>query len=177
MTQTALPEIDRFRVLFDRLVTVTNDWISQTPQDKLEWVPVDNPNVRFGDRVSRVTIKGLYVHVAVGEHHWLRDLKQCQDGAIISTPRNPDLTARLMCDDFVAEAMKLHRGNMQTLDTFTDDDLRKSICFSDCTWSAMGFLWAIYAHRAYHLGNIDIYLRQSGTRAPDFFNFHPTMMA
>ena len=41
----------------------------------------------------------------------------------------------------------------------------------------MGFLWAIYAHRAYHLGNIDIYLRQSDTKAPDFFHFNPTMMA
>lgn len=79
--------------------------------------------------------------------------------------------------DFVGEAMKLHQANMRILDTFTEDDLRKRIHFSDCTWSTMGFLWAIYAHRAYHLGNIDIYLRQSDTKAPDFFHFHPTMMA
>jgi len=177
MTQTPLPELDRFRVLFDRLVTVTNDWISQTPPDRLEWVPVDNQNVRFGDRVSLVTIKSLYVHVAVGEHHWMRNLKQCREGATIPLPKNPELTAQLMRGDFVGEAMKLHQGNMRILDTFTEDDLRKSIHFSDCTWSTMGFLWAIYAHRAYHLGNIDIYLRQSDTKAPDFFHFHPTMMA
>lgn len=90
MTRMPLPELDRFRVLFDRLVTVTNDWISQTPSDRLEWVPVDNPNVRFGDRVSLVTIKSLYVHVAVGEHHWMRDLKQCRKAQPFRYRRTPN---------------------------------------------------------------------------------------
>ena len=37
----------------------------------------------------------------------------------------------------------------------------------------MELLWAMYAHRAYHLGNIDIYLRRSDTPAPNFFSSIP----
>jgi len=35
----------------------------------------------------------------------------------------------------------------------------------------------MYAHHAYHLGNIDIYLRLASGTAPDFFNFHRQEMA
>ena len=45
------------------------------------------------------------------------------------------------------------------------------------TWSVMGFLWAAYAHRAFHIGNIDIYLRQADVVAPEFFEFNPAVMA
>lgn len=37
----------------------------------------------------------------------------------------------------------------------------------------MELLWATFAHRAYHLGNIDIYLRQADTLAPNFFHSLP----
>ena len=39
------------------------------------------------------------------------------------------------------------------------------------------FLWAAYAHRAFHIGNIDIYLRQADVVAPEFFEFNPATMA
>ena len=38
----------------------------------------------------------------------------------------------------------------------------------------MGLLWVTYAHRAFHLGNIDIYLRQSDIVVPEF---HPVTTA
>ena len=43
--------------------------------------------------------------------------------------------------------------------------------------SGMGLLWGMYSHRAYHLGNIDLYMRQGDMNAPDFFTMEPTMMA
>jgi hypothetical protein len=40
----------------------------------------------------------------------------------------------------------------------------------------MGFLWGIYSHRSYHLGNIDIFMREADEPAPDFFsNFRQQM--
>lgn len=177
MTNEAGTEFDRFLVLFDHLVEITNDWIARTPEDKLDWVPVDNKNVRFGDRVSLVTIKSLYIHTAVGEHHWIRNLRDCADGAVLPVPKDPDLSAQLSAGDFVARCGNMHRENMQILRDFDERQLKKSVSFVDRQWTVMGFLWAIQAHRAYHLGNIDIYLRQSDTAAPDFFHFHATEMA
>lgn len=73
--------------------------------------------------------------------------------------------------ELLAEAARLHAEAEQTLRGFTDEDLAKTVRFAERTWTVMGFLWALYAHRSYHLGNIDIYLRQSDTPAPNFFRF------
>lgn len=177
MTAVRNAEFSRFLSLFDKLAEITNDWITRTPADKLEWVPVDNPNVRFGDRVSLVTIKSLHVHVAVGEHHWVRNLRDCSDGAVIPVPRDAQLTAKLSAGDFVAACSQMHHENMKILQEFDQATLNKRVSFVDRKWTVMGFLWAIYAHRSYHLGNIDIYLRQTNTPAPDFFHFHAVELA
>ena len=166
-------EFDRFVVLFDRLAQATDQWIARTPKDKLDWIPVDNPNVRFGDRVSLVTIRSLYIHVAVEEYHRMRFLRDCDDGATVPIPKDPVLTARLANGDLVREAARLHEESMTNLRSFADVQLQKTIRFSDRTWTMIELLWAMYAHRAYHLGNIDIYLRQSDTPAPNFFSSIP----
>jgi len=48
--------------------------------------------------------------------------------------------------------------------------LATNIQWVDRDWTVMGFLWGIYSHRSYHLGNIDIYLREADEQAPDFFS-------
>ena len=164
-------EFERYLTLQDCLYNATNRWVAQTPADKLDWAPIDNPNVRFGDRVRVVTIKSLYVHVAVEEYVWLSFLRDCEEGALIPLPARPDLTEQLASGELLAEAARLHAEAEQTLRGFTDEDLAKTVRFAERTWTVMGFLWALYAHRSYHLGNIDIYLRQSDTPAPNFFRF------
>jgi hypothetical protein len=90
-----------------------------------------------------------------------------------------DVTAHLSSGDVVAEAAKLHQEDMSRLRSYDDDVLRKTVRFAgdDTIWSVMGFLWSLYAHRAYHLGNIDIYIRQADVPAPDFYSFQPKEMA
>ncbi len=90
-------ELSRFLVLFDHLIGYTEAWLDRLDPAKLEWMPIENPSMRFGDRVGRITVKGL--------------------------------------------------------------------------------LWGMYAHRAFHVGNIDIYLRQSDVITPEFFEFTPLQMA
>lgn len=51
-----LQEFKRFLVLYDRLVNETYQWMEATPEDKLNWLPIDTPYVRFGDRLTEVTI-------------------------------------------------------------------------------------------------------------------------
>jgi uncharacterized damage-inducible protein DinB len=179
MLTTFAEEFRRFNILFDRLVNETNLWIARTPPDRLEWLPVDNGNVRFGDRVSHVTIKSLYIHMAVAEHLSIRRLRDCAPGELLPLPRDPELTSRLANGDFLAEGMQLRVENMRTLRSFDDAVLGKTVRFAgdQTTWSVMGFLWGLFGHRAYHLGNIDIYVRQADTPAPDFYSFNPKQMA
>lgn len=177
MSTAQFLEFERFLILFDRLYAFTETCLKLTPLDKQEWQPVSNDSVRFGDRVSSVTIKGLYVHMIVGEHSWFQALKECKEGAVIPTPSNKKLSEQLMLGDIATEARKLHTQNIAQLRSYPAGLLTQSIEFSGCTWTVMGFLWAIFAHRSYHLGNIDIYMRQGEMAAPDFFNFNPPQMA
>lgn len=175
----ARSELQRFLVLFDRLVTETDLWIRNTPPDRLDWLPIDTPHVRFGDRLTTVTIKSLYVHMAVAEHHWSRNLRDCAAGEEIPLPRGSAFGAELTAGDFVALARRSHEENLEILRDFSPEILAKPISFAGdgSHWTVMGFLWGMYGHRAYHLGNLDIYLRQSDNETPDFFSFQPKAMA
>lgn len=170
-------EFERYLRLHRALYQATNQWVAQTPPDKLDWAPIDNPNVRFGDRVRVVTIRNLHIHVAVEEYVWVHFISQCEEGAVIPLPNRPDVVERLTNGDLVAEVARLHEASEQTLRGLDDQALAKTVRFADRTWTVMGFLWAMYAHRAYHLGNIDMYLRQSDTPAPNFFRFEGEVMA
>ena len=173
-------ELDRFLALFDGLFISTNSWMTGTPEKKQDWVPFDNPNMKFGDRISTITIKSVYIHTIVGEHFWARALKDCEDGAVLKHDRDRvvTLTGELAAsDDFLADSIKLHKANMALFRSYTDDQLKKKIHWSGREWTVMGFLWAIYSHRSYHLGNIDILMREADEPAPDFFGNFQNVMA
>jgi len=172
-------ELDRFLALFDGLVVSSNSWMTGTPREKQDWVPFDNPNMKFGDRISTITIRSVYIHTVVGEHLWARALEDCEDGATVKfdTDRVVALTEELSASgDLITDAMKLHGDNMRRFCGYPDEQLAKTINWSGSEWTIMGFLWAIYSHRSYHLGNIDIFMREADEKAPDFFsNFHKVM--
>jgi len=79
--------------------------------------------------------------------------------------------------DFQAIA---HRSQKQIVANFaalSQEQLNRRVVWVGRTWTVMGFLWGAYAHRAFHIGNIDIYLRQADVVAPEFFEFNPPTMA
>jgi len=172
-------ELERFLALFDGLVVSSNAWMARTPEKKLDWVPFDNPNMKFGDRISTITMRSVYIHTTVGEHLWAKALGHCADGAMLKfDPADVRaLTEKLSASgDLVADAMKLHEDNLATFRGYGDDQLARRIVWSGRDWTVMGFLWAIYSHRAYHLGNIDIFMREADEVAPDYFsNFRQVM--
>lgn len=174
-----MTEQQRFLTLFDALVEANNAWMTGTPKDKWNWVPFDNPNMKFGDRISTITIKSVFIHTIVGEVQWAQMLPQVEDGGEMKM--NPDkikaLTKQLdESDDLIGESMKLHGRNMQFFGGLTQQQLDRNVRWSGRDWTVMGFLWGIYSHRSYHLGNIDIFMRESDEAAPDFFsNFRQQM--
>ena len=172
-------ELERFLSLFDGLVVSSNAWMTRTPAKKLDWVPFDNPNMKFGDRISTITMRSVYIHTTVGEHLWAKKLKDCDDGAMLKfDPADVrSLTEKLNASkDLVGDAMKLHADNMALFRGYGENQLARKIRWSGREWTVMGFLWAIYSHRSYHLGNIDIFMREADEEAPDFFsNFREVM--
>ncbi|MFT3821397.1 MAG: DinB family protein [Rubrivivax sp.] len=171
-------EFPRFLQLFDQLAQFTESWLDRMPAERLDWAPIDNASMRFGDRVSRITVKGLVIHVCIGEKQWVEGIERIEEGGSIPIPKQKDLEQTLAASDWRGEARRMHAQNMARLrSAYTPAHLRKTVHFADHRYSGMGLLWAMYAHRAFHLGNIDIYLRQTDTVAPDFFRFPSDVMA
>jgi uncharacterized damage-inducible protein DinB len=170
-------EHERFLTLFQRMVDHTDAWIAKTPKDKPDWVPIQTSAMRFGDRVSRVTIAGLIAHIVVGEDHWAHSLPTVADGAVMPIPQYSALQEEFAQGDFQEIAHRTQKTIVSNFAALTPEQLEKKVVWVGRTWSVMGFLWAAYAHRAFHIGNIDIYLRQADVVAPEFFEFNPAVMA
>jgi uncharacterized damage-inducible protein DinB len=170
-------EHERFLTLYDRLVTHTSAWLSATPDDRVDWEPIQSDTMRFGDRVSRITIKGVIAHTVASEAHWARLLNEIDDGDRMPVPGASELVRQLEGADFDSVAKTAEAQTLVLLRSLSESQLRKTVIWQDRTWTVMGFLWGIYAHRAFHVGNIDILLRQAGVLAPDFFRFQPLQMA
>jgi uncharacterized damage-inducible protein DinB len=170
-------EHERFLTLFQRMVDHTDAWIAKTPADKLDWVPIETDAMRFGDRVSRVTIKGLIAHIVVGEDHWAHALPVIADGAVMPVPHYSALQDEFAKGDFQEIAHRTQKTIAAAFAGLSQGQLDRHVVWAGRRWTVMGFLWGAYAHRAFHIGNIDIYLRQAGVVAPEFFEFNPPQMA
>ena len=170
-------EFQRFLVLFEQLALFNEAWLDKMPADLLDWAPIENSSMKFGDRVSRITVKGLMVHVTVGECHWVEGIRSNEDGAVIPIPKDKPLEEALSSGDWRQNLRRSLAENLGKLRGFGSRELEKTVMFADHSYTGMGLLWAMYAHRAFHLGNIDIYLRQTDTIAPDFFRFPSERMA
>jgi hypothetical protein len=109
-------EHERFLTLFQRMVDHTDAWIAKTPKDKLDWVPIQTSAMRFGERVSKVTIKGLIAHIVVGEAFWSMFLKDCADGTKMVPPPNFKLANEFeKSGDFRTLA---HKTQVQSMEGF-----------------------------------------------------------
>jgi len=173
-----LSERQRFLDLFDALVVANNAWMTGTPKEKWDWVPFENPNMKFGDRISTITIRSVFIHTIVGETQWASLLPQAGDGEMRMDPQTGKTLTQQLNDsaELVGDAMALHAQNLDAYASLPAEQLARPMRWSGRDWTVMGFLWGIYAHRAYHLGNIDIFMREADEAAPDFFsNFRQQM--
>ncbi len=170
-------ELERYCILFDRLVCRTIKEVSATSESSLTWQPTLTAELRFGDRITDVTVKSLFVHLVASEHLWFDALASCDEGASLPVPSSQELPARLSGGNNLAVAMEMHSENMHIVGKFPESTLTKKVTFTECHWTVMGFLWAIYGHHNYHFGHIDMFWRLSGAQGPEYHSFHPREMA
>ena len=65
------------------------------------------------------------------------------------------------------------RSEHLRVDVLTDAQMEKTVLRGDHQWTIAGYLWSIYSHRAFHVGNMDIYLRERHVVPP---NYYPAIM-
>ena len=59
----------------------------------------------------------------------------------------------------------------EILKTYLEDDLNKMVTFMGRTYTVMGFLWITFGHHSYHLGQIDMLMRQNGINPAEYMEW------
>ena len=169
-------ELDRFIRLHDGMAAMNRRWLDLAPADRLDWVPSDDAIHRFGDGRTPVTIRNLFIHVAVAENVWISALAAASEGDKMPSPSNEVLKNRLAGGNLVAEVDSLHTETLSIVRGLTQADLDKIIVAARRRWVGMEFLWGVHSHRAFHLGHLDLYLHLNDRLTPEFFTFHPDVV-
>jgi uncharacterized damage-inducible protein DinB len=173
MSKTSLAgERKRFLSLFDQLVEHTMSYVGRMHEEGYAVVPIDTPVMFLGTRVNKIAIGGLVRHLILAEAHWFERLPKATEGEVIPFPDNaavlegvPDGKALL---DKYRETYAQARAHVAGL---TDADLNKTISFANRSYTGLGFLWSILGHHGFHVGQIDILMRQQGIEPPEYMEW------
>lgn len=169
-----MTEPDRWSRLFEQQLRHTQDFLGLLRPEDWQVVPRDSDTLFLGTRVRRITIAALVGHLVTATENWLTRLHQAESGDTIPIPRAEELDA-LPQDETMAQVyarrVEVLLGLAQQL---TDADLDKQVSFAGRQYTGAGLLWAVLAHHSFHLGQIDLVMRQQGLAAPEFMEWPET---
>lgn len=169
----AATEFARFLSLFDALIEQTfafADVIDNT--DVYAAVPIDSDANFLGARVNKITIGALLRHFILAESHWFERLAAVSEGDALPFPDNAALLDGIKDGRPLIESYRTaYRKGRDALETLSPSDLTKTLQFAGRGYTVMGFLWTIHSHHAFHLGQIDLLLRQQNIEPPEYMEW------
>jgi len=170
-----MTELERFRSLFHQEVLHTFDYLRAIDETQWQGIPKDSDALYLGTRVNKITISALARHLAVAECHWISRLPLLAANATMPLPEpDPVIAALKTVPSFVGVYEERHEKNMERLRHLKAQDIDKPLVFTQRHYTGMGFLWSILGHHAYHLGQIDLLMRQQGVMAPEYMEWRET---
>lgn len=155
-------EFERFLMMWERSMHRLEVILGQVTEEAYRAVPVPGDTNYLGDRVGEIMIDTLVRHLVVAERHWFRFVLDCEEGASIPKPEGIVAKVELKA----AEAGAYYRKEVGTafaqLRQMDPRQLEKRVIWDGSTYTVMGFLWTILTHHTYHLGQLDLLMRQQG---------------
>ena len=168
-------EFERFCSLFDQEVQHTFDYLSHLGPDQWTGIPVDSDALFLGSRIQKINISALVRHLIHTERSWIGQIGTLPPGGILPLPGSPAGLERISDGKDLVETYRVrHTENLAALARLSPEALKNELTFVDRRYTGMGFLWAMLGHHAYHLGQIDLVMRQQGTEAPEFMEWPET---
>lgn len=167
-----MSELDRFLGLFDQLVEQTLAFAELVDDAGYAAVPVDTPALFLGTRVNKITIGSLVRHLLLAEAHWFDQLRQVAPGGAIPFPDNAAVLEEIPNGAPLLEKYRQsYKVGCAHLEELTEADLAKEVVFAGRRYTAMGFLWTVLGHHSFHLGQIDLLMRQQGTEPLEYMEW------
>ena len=168
-------EFKRFKSLFIQQSIHTVDYLNMLKDEHWSAIPHDSNALFLGTRVNKITIGALVRHFIIAEQHWIKAVGTMPDGSAIPTPGNSELLDKIKDGKELIESyLSAHEQNRQTLSNLTVSDLEKEFTFVGRRYTGMGILWAMFGHHAYHLGQLDLLMRQLDFIAPEYMEWSET---
>lgn len=166
-------EMARFTSLYDQQGLHTMAYLQALRPADWQAVPVHSDALFLGSRVNTITIGALVRHLIGAERNWMQALLQ---GAGDIAPPKPDAELARTPDgeSLIVAYQAAHQARLQDLGALREADLDRQLRFAGRRYTAMGLLWALYSHHAYHLGQIDLLMRQQGLLAPEYMEWPET---
>ncbi|MFP4599035.1 MAG: DinB family protein [Persicimonas sp.] len=130
------------------------------PRERWQDQPISGPATHLGNRVDKIHVENLLRHLAIAQDHFVASIAAADEEGAITPPPS-----------MIAEASALDEWEARmaaTAERITPIDLDKTVLFQERRYTAGGLLWAFVGHFAYHLGQIDLVIRQLGVEPPDY---------
>jgi uncharacterized damage-inducible protein DinB len=120
---------------------------------------------------NALTIDTLVRHLIAAEAHWLSSLPRLAPGAAMTLPAPPVLAEELPRERASSVYRDKVTSHLAGVLAMTDATCREPITFRGKTYNKLAFLSVLLVHHAYHLGQIDLMLRQQDVLCPEHLRF------
>ena len=171
--RAATPELARFVKLFDQLMRQTFRFTDRIEKDEAyAHVPVESDFNFLGSRVNTITISTLMRHFMLAEAHWFEQLDAIADKGVIPFPDNASVLEGVKDGDALTGAYRdAYRRGRQTVLDYGEQTLEKEVSFAGRSYTVMGMLWTILGHHGFHLGQIDLLMRQQNIEPIEYMEW------
>lgn len=167
-----MSEPNRFLALFDQVVDQTIAFAELVDRAGYAAVPVDTPALFLGTRVDKITIGALVRHLLLAEAHWFEQVRDVSPGGVIPFPSNAAALEGIPDGAPLLETYRRSYAERRSqLEALTEADLTKEIVFAGRRYTVIGFLWTVLGHHSFHLGQIDLLMRQQGIEPPEYMEW------
>lgn len=163
-------ELNRFLSMWKRSIYRFDKVLNGLTDEALRSIPIPSDSNFLGNRVGEIMIDTLIRHLVIAESHWFKTLASVNDGDIIPKPESIVANAELNKDNAAEFYVNEITKSLPYIENLTDEQLIKKVKWDNNTFTVMGFLWAISNHHTYHLGQIDLLLRQNNITPLDIFD-------
>lgn len=159
----SLNELTRFMNIHEQMYLQTLNLLKDVSLPMYTNTPIDNEVMYLGTRVNTINISNLIKHFVLAEIHWIKMMKEGNDGLIIPKPENASLLEHIEDgEELLKKYTEVYFEGKKILETYTEEDLNKKVNFMNREYTVMGFLWIIFGHHSYHMGQVDLLVRQQG---------------
>lgn len=102
-------------------------------------------------------------------------MKDGKSGLAIPKPDNASLLENIADGQELVEKYKeVFAKGFEILKTYTEEDLNKTVSFMGRKYTVMAFLWITFGHHSYHLGQVDMLMRQNGIYPAEYMEWPNT---